>query len=101
MVPIDFLILKMVLKALTQHLDYILTGEDDIAAFVDGACIGHAFKLRHIGTASRDIHCQSQVTHPLFHSQQSFNSNILFGLANRRYAPYILRQATEFLLGIL
>ena len=40
MVPIDFLILKMVLKALTQHLDYILTGEDDIAAFVDGACIG-------------------------------------------------------------
>ena len=47
MVPIDFLILKMVLKALTQHLDYILTGEDDIAAFVDGACIGHAFKLRH------------------------------------------------------
>ena len=59
MVPIDFLILKMVLKALTQHLDYILTGEDDIAAFVDGACIGHAFKLRHIGTASRDIHCQS------------------------------------------
>lgn len=61
---IDFLILKMVLKTLTQHLDYILTSKDDIAAFVDGACIGHAFELRRIGTASRDIHYQTQVTHP-------------------------------------
>ena len=74
MVNIDFLILKMVLKTLAQHFDYILTGKDDIAAFVDGASIGHAFELRRIGTASRDVHRQSQLSHPCLHPFKPFQA---------------------------
>ena len=94
MIPIDFLILKMVLKSLTQHFDHILTGKDNVAAFVDGARIGHSFELRRIGTASRDVHRQSQFPHPCLHPCESFQRDFLVRLSGRDNIPHGGRQLT-------
>ena len=97
----DNLMDNTLFQTLAQYVDDILTCEHHITAFGDGASVCHSLQHRIIGTAVGDVHRQPQLTHPVFHSIQSFNGNFLFSLAVRRYSPHILSQATELLLGVL